>query len=317
MMESGGALGAGFGSLAPTVLGDLTSDVHAHVSGPSDAFFLAQLAVGLPCLFIDADDSAGGPLRGHDDRVADQSIGAHPLTCLWPSNACLVTGHLDRLILRSKHEEHPPQGPGSVRPLHRRPDLSNMSGDDLNNTGYYCSFRDLTWCDSTTFGSGVARAIIWRIATGDGSMTVALNYEALAAEHEFTARQVRAAVARLIARGFARVERDFEGITGDVLVILTPGRLAADEEARASAHAKAVRHAAKLALRGGQVTRAKIPDVVKAQVYARDNFTCQKCGATENLTLDHIHPWSIGGPDTVDNLRVLCRPCNSRKGDRT
>lgn len=53
---------------------------------------------------------------------------------------------------------------------------------------------------------------------------------------------------------------------------------------------------------------------VRNAVFARDGRRCVECSATEDLTLDHIYPWSLGGPDTVENLRVLCRSCNSRKG---
>jgi hypothetical protein len=62
--------------------------------------------------------------------------------------------------------------------------------------------------------------------------------------------------------------------------------------------------------------RNKIPDSVRQAVFDRDGYACLLCGATDDLTLDHIRPWSLGGPDTVRNLRVLCRPCNSRKGAR-
>ena len=62
--------------------------------------------------------------------------------------------------------------------------------------------------------------------------------------------------------------------------------------------------------------RRKIADTVRWAVYERDGHTCLHCGATENLSLDHIHPHSKGGPDTIDNLQTLCRPCNSRKGAR-
>ena len=36
---------------------------------------------------------------------------------------------------------------------------------------------------------------------------------------------------------------------------------------------------------------------------------CSQCGATQDLTVDHITPRT-----TTDGLDVLCRTCNSRKG---
>jgi len=60
--------------------------------------------------------------------------------------------------------------------------------------------------------------------------------------------------------------------------------------------------------------RAAIPQALRLAVFERDGNHCVECGAIENLSLDHIHPWSLGGPDTYENLRVLCRSCNSSKG---
>jgi hypothetical protein len=62
--------------------------------------------------------------------------------------------------------------------------------------------------------------------------------------------------------------------------------------------------------------RVFIPDALRLKIYARDGYMCLTCGATDNLTLDHIIPWSKGGPDTEENLRTLCHSCNSRKGNR-
>jgi len=61
-------------------------------------------------------------------------------------------------------------------------------------------------------------------------------------------------------------------------------------------------------------TRQRIPQHIRDFVYERDGYACVICSATEDITLDHIKPWSKGGPDVVGNLRTLCRPCNSRKG---
>lgn len=43
---------------------------------------------------------------------------------------------------------------------------------------------------------------------------------------------------------------------------------------------------------------------------------CAECGATEDLTGDHIVPLSKGGTNTPSNVRVLCRRCNSSRGNR-
>lgn len=43
---------------------------------------------------------------------------------------------------------------------------------------------------------------------------------------------------------------------------------------------------------------------------------CIYCGATEQLSWDHLLPRSRGGPDTPDNVVMACRTCNSAKGDK-
>lgn len=56
---------------------------------------------------------------------------------------------------------------------------------------------------------------------------------------------------------------------------------------------------------------------LRTSIYKRDGWACLHCGGTRDLTLDHIWPWSKGGPDTAENLQTLCRSCNSRKGAKT
>jgi hypothetical protein len=61
--------------------------------------------------------------------------------------------------------------------------------------------------------------------------------------------------------------------------------------------------------------RPKIPAEVRTAVFERDHHQCQDCGADDDLTLHHIRPWSQTFDDSITNLRVLCRECNSKRGD--
>lgn len=51
-------------------------------------------------------------------------------------------------------------------------------------------------------------------------------------------------------------------------------------------------------------------------ILQRDGRQCCTCGATEDLTIDHIVAEKLGGTLDPANLQVLCRKCNSRKGAR-
>jgi hypothetical protein len=68
---------------------------------------------------------------------------------------------------------------------------------------------------------------------------------------------------------------------------------------------------------------------IRTAVYERDIWRCVYCGlqfepaavgAPENqelaiwLELDHKKPYSMGGDDTVENLRAACSTCNRRRG---
>ena len=52
-------------------------------------------------------------------------------------------------------------------------------------------------------------------------------------------------------------------------------------------------------------------------IFKRDNFTCQYCGTTKDLTLDHLIPKAKGGKSSWYNLVTACKRCNARKGDFT
>ena len=61
----------------------------------------------------------------------------------------------------------------------------------------------------------------------------------------------------------------------------------------------------------------KVPTVTRREILRRDKHTCQYCGSTKHLTIDHVQPVSKGGKHTWNNVITACERCNSRKGDRT
>ncbi len=53
-------------------------------------------------------------------------------------------------------------------------------------------------------------------------------------------------------------------------------------------------------------------------IMARDKNCCQYCGVKgKDLTIDHVVPRWMGGPQTWENLVACCRKCNLKKGDKT
>ncbi len=71
-------------------------------------------------------------------------------------------------------------------------------------------------------------------------------------------------------------------------------------------------------------SRDPIPAEVRREVWRRDAGQCtwqshdgRRCGSTWKLELDHIVPAALGGPSTVENLRVCCHTHNQLHADQT
>jgi 5-methylcytosine-specific restriction endonuclease McrA len=52
-------------------------------------------------------------------------------------------------------------------------------------------------------------------------------------------------------------------------------------------------------------------------LFLRDEFCCQYCGAKGDLTFDHVVPRSKGGTTTWENVVAACSPCNLKKGSKS
>lgn len=93
-------------------------------------------------------------------------------------------------------------------------------------------------------------------------------------------------------------------------------------EAPRRAEPAAPRHAEPEAPQQEAATRRSrhIPAAVRDAVVLRDGERCtytgpdgHRCSAIVDLELDHVEPYAFGGPNTVDNLRVLCAAHNRRR----
>jgi len=52
-------------------------------------------------------------------------------------------------------------------------------------------------------------------------------------------------------------------------------------------------------------------------LFLRDEFRCQYCGAHGDLTFDHVVPRASGGITSWENVVAACSPCNLRKGSKS
>ncbi|MDK3016463.1 HNH endonuclease [Pseudodonghicola flavimaris] len=79
-------------------------------------------------------------------------------------------------------------------------------------------------------------------------------------------------------------------------------------------------------------TRIKMPSVVvlkdyvkpqkrvaftRFNLFLRDEFRCQYCGAKGDLTFDHVVPRAAGGVTSWENVVAACSPCNLKKGSKS
>jgi len=52
-------------------------------------------------------------------------------------------------------------------------------------------------------------------------------------------------------------------------------------------------------------------------LFLRDGFSCQYCGARGDLTFDHVVPRARGGTTSWENVVAACSRCNLMKGARS
>lgn len=67
--------------------------------------------------------------------------------------------------------------------------------------------------------------------------------------------------------------------------------------------------------RRGEEHRPSIPAWLRRVVLAADRHACCYCHGSQQLQVDHVKPWSVGGRTTLWNCMTLCGPCNRVKSN--
>lgn len=73
-------------------------------------------------------------------------------------------------------------------------------------------------------------------------------------------------------------------------------------------------------LRFVRTARRQVVQFTRANIYARDSYTCQYCHKSfpsDDLTFDHVIPVAQGGHRSWENIVTCCLSCNRKKGCRT
>jgi CRISPR/Cas system Type II protein with McrA/HNH and RuvC-like nuclease domain len=63
-----------------------------------------------------------------------------------------------------------------------------------------------------------------------------------------------------------------------------------------------------------------IPGIESIRIWIRDTSMCTYCKEIINIkdfSVDHIIPLNRNGPNTMINIHLICKSCNSFKGDLT
>ena len=80
----------------------------------------------------------------------------------------------------------------------------------------------------------------------------------------------------------------------------------------AQAHPETVREIARR--KRARKRELYVADIDEKAIFERDGYKCVYCGATENLTIDHVVALANGGPHAPFNVVTCCASCNSSKG---
>ncbi|HEX9291575.1 MAG TPA: HNH endonuclease signature motif containing protein, partial [Anaeromyxobacteraceae bacterium] len=178
-------------------------------------------------------------------------------------------------------------------------------------------------------------------ATGDAPGAVAVPFAPPRAENRPTVRPVAADTYSLRVTIDAALKHDIDQLTellshkvpnGDLAAVLRVAvRCAIERHGKRNgavepAHERTRKSPADRPTAIGKPAKVRAPIAaeVRRQVWRRDEGSCawigadgRRCGSKWRLELDHIHPAALGGPSTVENIRLLCNAHNNLHAEQT
>lgn len=131
---------------------------------------------------------------------------------------------------------------------------------------------------------------------------------------------------QIVYATWANYSQNFEGYSEETFNLLEnfiEGKLFWKPEEFASEEIQAIKENIRLTIANNAINNSyqkrRTQSIVnnkknKHIVIEKDGGKCKKCKSSDNLTIDHIVPIKKGGRDNIENLQLLCRSCNSKKG---
>ena len=113
---------------------------------------------------------------------------------------------------------------------------------------------------------------------------------------------------KALLQEFARFERDGQPVSDEEQVLIELALEVID------AYETYIESKARIKSKRQDIQRNY--DSIFVKIGRRDGFRCVHCSSSDDLAIDHIIALARGGTNDLENLQLLCRSCNSRKGAR-
>jgi 5-methylcytosine-specific restriction endonuclease McrA len=220
------------------------------------------------------------------------------------------------------------------RDTQKHGDAVPVSTDEYDDVYNYVP-RDLDFLLGCAMLSGSKRFILQRVREDSYRPSEVIDGEVVAISGPHPVRVNRTQMAQIMGADRSQVSAAYQSLLRSKVLVAAPGLddyVVINEDASTWINDRGERLVSDAQIEYGRRTldpnapadrprnnrpaRPEIPKALRRAVYERDDYRCVKCGERFDIACDHIIPVVLDGETTLENLRVLCRPCNSAKGGR-